>query len=97
VDIKEETLGEAERRQRQRPHRVIGLAGAGDVIRSALREEMSCRLIGDDGHFEVHFGYDLYMYVVAREERTAVAEWAVAEDIFTERDFLSPYLPEDDV
>jgi hypothetical protein len=39
------------------------------IVRGCLREYMWCRLSGDGGSY-LHFGYDYYMYVACRMQRT---------------------------
>lgn len=77
------------------PSPMVNLPQAADVIRAALREQLWCRLVDEARNFELHFGNDLYMYVVAPEQRAALTDWAADLDIFIEPDFLSPYMSED--
>lgn len=57
------------------------------VVRFVLREMLWCRLEGPDG-FYVHFGYDYYMYVGAKNIGATAP--AMPDGIFAER-FSSPY------
>lgn len=76
------------------PSPTVNLPQAADIIRAALREQLWCRLVDEAQHFELHFGDDLYMYVITPEQRAGLIDWAADLDIFIEPDFLSPYLPE---
>ena len=72
----------------------IGREELSAIVRSILREEAWCRLIGRD--FFIHFGYEYYMYVGCSLPLEKVRQLAARYGLFCEV-FHSPYHDEEEM
>jgi hypothetical protein len=69
----------------------IGSLNLNEVMKMILRENIWCKLVSDD-YFEIHFGYDYYMYFVSNEISNRVIESVKEiEGLFVEKR-KSPYI-----
>jgi len=59
-----------------------------NLIRLILRDVLWCRLKGD--HFNIHFGWDYYMYISSRSPCSPAIDFAHANGLFVE-EYVSPY------
>lgn len=71
----------------------IGCGALSAIVRSILREESWCRLIGRD--FFIHFGYEYYMYVGCSLPLETVSQLAARYGLFCEV-FSTPYHDEEE-
>jgi hypothetical protein len=65
-----------------------------DAVRQMLRGEGWCRLLDND-RFYIHVGWDYYLYVGTQQPCERSVALAESKGLFVDRDFPSPYLPQD--
>lgn len=75
---------------------VLGVEECMTVVRAMLRDELFCRLEDPDGHFAVHVGYDLYMYVGSDFPCDRAVESTRNGILYVDEELISPYAESDE-